>query len=447
MATFQASGLASGMDTASIIDQLVALESRPLTQLRARQSGLKTQLSALGEIVSKLNALASAARDLEANGVLSAKAVTTNDAFTATPGSSAAAGRYSIEVLALARAAKFRSAAFASGEVMAGGTLQLTVQGKAYDPIVIADGKSLEDVAFAIRQSGAPVSAVVLDDGTSRYLSITSRDTGYPIAGAPGDALAVGFTPAGGATGKLPAFAQTQPAENASVLVDDLPFTRQSNTFSDAVPGTTLVLKKAGAAEDLVLSTDPDATKARLQKFVDAYNDVAKLVQKQLSPAKDTDRASTLAGDSSIRSLQAKLQQIVATSVPGLANVRSLADVGVKTGRDGTLTIDATTLGKALDRDPSAVNALFATATIGLGGVVDALVTAQTRAADGLLTVRQQGIDASVKSLDGRAEALTRRIESFRVTLTRQFAAMEETVSGLRSIGNFLSAQSASSSR
>ena len=446
-ATFQASGLASGMDTASIIDQLVALESRPLNQLKSRQTGLRTQLSVIGDIVSKLTSLSAAAKDLEANGVLAAKAVTTNDAFTAAPGSSATAGRYSVEVLTLARAAKFRSTTFATGEVMAGGSLQLNVQGTSYDPIVIADGTSLEDAALAIRQSGAPVSAVVLDDGTSRYLSITARDTGYPLTGAAGDALSMTFTADVGATGKLPALAQTQSAQNATLKVDGLLFTRQSNTISDAVPGTTLSLRKEAAlAEDLVLSTDPEGTKARLQKFVDAYNAVAFLVQKQLSPTKDTDRSSTLAGDSSIRSLQAKLQSIVATTVPGLTNVRSLADLGVKTARDGSLSIDATTLGKALERDPAATNALFATTSTGLGGVVESLVNLQTRAGDGMLTSRQKGINASIKTLDTQADILARRIASFRETLTRQFAAMESTVSALKNIGTFLSAQSSASS-
>jgi flagellar hook-associated protein 2 len=254
------------------------------------------------------------------------------------------------------------------------------------------------------------------------------------------------FTPAGGATGKLPALAETQPATNARVLVDGLPFVRQSNAVADAVPGTTLTLKKLGPAEDLVLTNDAAGTQARLQKFADAYNDVVKLIQAQLSPGAGTDRSSTLAGDASIRGLQARLQAIVATTVGGGGDVRTLADLGVKTQRDGTLTIDATVLGKALDRNAGAVNALFSTATTGLGDVVDALVTSQTRASDGLLTTRQTGINASIKRMDQQAEVMARRIESFRTTLIRQFTAMEETVSGLKNIGNFLAAQSAKAS-
>jgi len=437
--TFSVGGLASGMDTASIVDQLVALESRPLTLLQNRQSGLKTQLSTLGSIISKLQAFKTATADLETNGVLAGKSSTTNDAFTAAPGSSTVAGRYSVQVNTLARAAKFQSAAFGAADTVAGGTLTLTVPDHDPYTITVGDGTSLEDFAFAIRQSGAPVSAVVLNDGTNRYLSVTARDTGFPLTGAAGDALGLAFAADGGSTNRLPALGQTQAAVNASVTVDGINFRRRGNTISDAIPGTTLTLKKEAApAEDLVVSTDTDGTKARLQKFVDAYNDLAALVQKQLSPTKDTDRSKTLAGDSSIRTLQSRLQGLVATSVGASTDVRTLADLGVKTAKDGSLSIDGTVLTKALERNPGAVNGLFSTATTGLGDVVEALVTAQTRAGDGLLTSRQTGINNTLKSLDVQAASIQRHIDSFRLTLERSFSAMEESVSGLKNMGTYL---------
>ncbi|MFO0580746.1 MAG: flagellar filament capping protein FliD [Anaeromyxobacter sp.] len=446
--TFSVSGLASGMDTASIVDKLVQLESQPLTNIATQQSGLKTQLSLIGQIISKLTALKSAAEDLDTNGVLAAKSSSENTAFTAAPGSSTVAGRYAVQVLALAKAAKFQSAAFASADTVAAGTFTLTVPDHDPYSVVIPDGTSLEDAAFLIRQSGAPVSAVVLNDGTNRYLSVTARDTGYPTTGVAADALGITFTPTGTSTNKLPALTQVQAAVNASVKVDNITFSRRTNTISDAIPGTTLTLKKeGGAAEDLVVSTDADGTKARLQKFVDAYNAVTAIVQKQLTPDKDTDRTKTLAGDSTVRTLQAKLQALVATSVGSSGDVRTLADVGVKTAKDGSLSVDSTVLTKALERNPAAVNALFSTKDTGLADVVGALVTAQTRSGDGLLVNRQAGINRTITSLDEQAARIQLHIDSFRLTLEKQFAAMENTVSNLKSMGTFLTSMSSSSSK
>ncbi|ABC81115.1 flagellar filament capping protein FliD [Anaeromyxobacter dehalogenans] len=442
-ASFRAGGLASGMDTNAIIDQLVALESRPLDQLRRRQAAFRTQISALGDIAASLSGLSAAAADLGDHGVLATQARSTSTAFSAAPGADAIAGSYRLAVKALAQPAKWRSAAFAAGAGVAGGTLRLTVQGTAVAPIAVPDGASLADVAYAIRQSGAAVSAVVLDDGTSSWLSVTARDTGHPLDGAPADALSISFTPSAGAVGQAPGFAELQPARNAQVEVDGLTFTRTGNVIADALPGVTLTLAAAGGpAEDLVLGTDPAGTQARLQKLVDGYNGVMRLLQRHLAVAKDSDRATTLAGDSTLRTLQARLQRVLVTEVPGLSSgVRTLADLGVRTGRDGSLSVDAATLSSALARDPAAANALFSTSGTGLAAVVKALVADHTRAGDGALVLRQDGLGRTVKDLDGQAAALQLRIDAFQQNLIRQFTAMESTVSGLKSIGSFLAGQ------
>jgi len=439
-ATFQAGGLASGLDTNTIIDKLVQLQSRPLTLLQKRQAAAKTQISLLGDLTSKLSALKDAARALADNGVLGSKATSTNTAFSAVPDSNAVAGSYSVQVQALAQAAKARSQAFAAGELVQGGTLALTVQGTAYS-VTVNDGSALEDVAAAIRLSGAPVSAVVLDNGTSRYLSVTSRDTGYPLAGTPAGALSIVETTTG-TTGKPLAAAVFQQAQNAAFTVDGLPFIRQGNTVTGAVPGTTLTLRaQGGPAEDLTQVYDPDATRTKLQAFVDAYNAVIGLVQKQLAVTPDADRESTLSGDPSIRSLQSQLQRVGATAVTGLVNVRTLTDLGVKTKRDGSLEIDATALAAAIGRDPGAVNAVFSNAADGISAQLGTLVDNFTRAGDGVLTSRSSSLGRKVKAMDDQAATLQARLDKYREALVAQFAAMEKVVSGLKTSGDFLTQQ------
>ena len=49
---FRAGGLASGLDTNSIIDGLTKLEQRPLDRLKTQQDGFKTQVSLIGQLVS-----------------------------------------------------------------------------------------------------------------------------------------------------------------------------------------------------------------------------------------------------------------------------------------------------------------------------------------------------------------------------------------------------------
>jgi flagellar hook-associated protein 2 len=448
--TITNSGLISGIDTASIVDQLVSLESRPISLLKSQQSAIKSQVSALGDIVSKLSALETAAKSLGSDGVLAAKATSTNDAFTATPGQGALAGRYSVRVDQLARAAKWRSGAFASADAaVAGGDLTLTIGTDSYK-IAVTAGTSLADVAFQIRQSGAPVSAQVLTGKDGAYLSITTRDTGY-TGTDPKAALDIGWAASGAGGGQEPGLAEVEAAQNALFTIDGLDFERKTNTVTDAIGGVTLTLKKGatapattGTVEDLVLTTDSDATRTKLQKFVDAYNGVMSLVQRQLAVTKDTDRKTTLAGDSAIRALQHSLQGLLVTEVPGLPNVRTLADVGVKTNRDGSLTIDSTSFASALARDPSAIDTLFSKPTTGLAQVISDFVQGQIKTTTGVLSARQTGLNKKVTALDDQMAVMQRRVAAFRTNLEKQFSAMESTLSNIKSTGQYLNAQLAS---
>ena len=61
---FSVGGLASGLDTQSIVDGLTKLEQKPLDTLRANQAGFKTQISLIGTVVSQINALQTAAKNI-----------------------------------------------------------------------------------------------------------------------------------------------------------------------------------------------------------------------------------------------------------------------------------------------------------------------------------------------------------------------------------------------
>ena len=98
VATFQGRWAGVGHRQQRIIEQLMAIESRPISILKSRQSGLKTQISTLGDISSKVTALFSAADALAKGGTLATKVDGTNTSFSAVSGSGAFAGRYELQV-------------------------------------------------------------------------------------------------------------------------------------------------------------------------------------------------------------------------------------------------------------------------------------------------------------------------------------------------------------
>ncbi len=440
--TFSAGGLASGLDSASIIDQLVKLESRPIDLLRSRQSALKTQVSLVGDLMSKLKDLNDSAKTLGTQGLLAVKVDGTPSSVSVTPGTGANAGRFSIGVSALATAAKARSVGFASADAeVKAGSLALQVQGQTFN-LNIAQGSTLNDVATAINGLGAGVSASLISNGSQTFLSLTNVKTGFTVGSNAADALVLTETSTG-ASGQALGLASTATATNAQLTVDGLSMERMSNELTDVIPGVTLQLKEPGPAEEVVLSRDTQATQDRLQKFVDSYNALMKGLQKQLAVTADTNRAVTLAGDPAVRNLQRQLSGLVSTAVPGLGDVRSLADLGVKTARDGSLSIDTDTLNRALTRNPGAVNTLFSQASTGLTAVTGSLVDSYTQSTTGILSSRQNSLNKNISSMDDQAVRLQDRIDAFRTKLTAQFTAMENVVSGLKAIGNFLTQQDA----
>jgi flagellar hook-associated protein 2 len=440
---FTASGLASGLDSASLITQLVQLESQPITSLRSTQSALRTQVSQLGSIASAVAALQSAAHALARDGVVSVQATSTHTSFGVSAQSSAAAGSYDVSIDKLAIAAKQRSGPFAAGQGVQGGTLHLET-GAAKADITVTDGESLQDLALAINQAGVAVTASVLSDGTSSYLSVSATDTGFPIGGAPADALTVSMQTTG-ATGTALVLSSVQDAENAWITVDKLPVESRSNQIAGAISGVTISAKSLSLQpETLVLTADNDGTASNLGAFVSAYNSLMNLVAKQLNVSASTDRTRTLAGDSTLRDLQQQMQKLFAVAVPGLSGASSLPAMGLTTDKDGTLSVDTERLTAALQQGPSALNAVFATATTGIGSVVDALSTRFTDPVQGALVLRQSGLNGQISGLDDQATRIQARVDAYHDMLVKQFTAMESLVSKLKSASNYLQSISVS---
>ena len=434
---FTAGGLASGLDTNSIVDKLVSLESQPITKNNNLQAALTYQISALGDLTSKIKSLSTSAAGL-AKGVTTSTAVTVPSGITAVAGTGALPGRYSITVTDIATTAKARSGQFDSANSqVAGGTLGLHVKGVAYS-ISIAANSDLGSVAQQINASGAPINASVITDGKKFYLSVSNRDTGKPIGSGVDGGVTIDSDPTG------IGLHVTQDAVNASIMVDDLPVESQSNQITTAIPGVTLnVVSKQTTAGDLVISSDSTKSQSSLQGFVDTYNSIMTSLQQSLRPDPKAPPAtgSTLDG-SLVLGLERKLQGLLSSQVVATGAHRTLADIGVKIQSDGTLTIDSARFSAAMSTDSRGVDAIFSTASTGIAAQAKALSTALADPLDGQLIQRQTSLRKNIKDLDVANQRLQDHVDSYKANLQAQFAHMESLIANYNSIGNFLSASS-----
>src|SRR6185436_741919 len=101
------SGLASGFDWRSLVDQLMDVERAPQRRLRSEQSGLAQRNTAFGNIVTQLNALKTRVEALKDATLFDSRSASVGDTTvaSATAGAGAALGTYTFDITQLATAA------------------------------------------------------------------------------------------------------------------------------------------------------------------------------------------------------------------------------------------------------------------------------------------------------------------------------------------------------
>ncbi len=352
------SGLASGLDTKTMIAAIMKAESLPLQRLQTRQSQLTQKRTALDDMQSKLASFQTALSGLSAETTFRARTATVSDTLTlgATVGAGAATGLYSIEVLELAAAHKVKSGSYAAPDqgLVADGTLTITAGTE--DPITVevsaaAGNNSLDAIRDAINAADKGVRAAVLNDGSGYRLVLTSEESGTTHAMVLDD----------GTTGlgvSAPANVVTA-AKNAHLLIDGLDITSQTNQITGVIEGVTLNLRKETTTPVTVdVVEDHSGVVAGVQSLVSSYNQIMDFFNTQFS----RDSPGVLSGDSTARSVQAQVMSLMTSGVEGIADgqIRSLSTVGVSfDGKTGKATLDTNTLESLMETRFDEVGRMF----------------------------------------------------------------------------------------
>jgi flagellar hook-associated protein 2 len=432
----QAGGLASGLDTASIIDSLVTLQQRPVAGIDDKIQAVRVKVSGLSTIATQLDGLGSALKSLQSGGVRAAAIASTHTTFSASTTTGAVPGRFSVQVESLATAARARSGLLDSETAPVAGTvLTFGINGVSTD-IAIDDGMPLDEVAERINSAGLSLNAAVLFDGSKAILSVSRAETGHAIGADPSTALTITETVTGSG-GQTLGLAVTTQAQNTVAQIDGLRFERQGTSIAGAIPGVTVEATATGAAETVVVSEDSAKTKERLTAFVTAYNTLAKSLQGELDLKPETDRSRSLGGDATLRLLQGRLQAVMSTSLgTGGTGLQSLADIGLKSNRDGTISLDDAAFNEALRRDGPGLDRLFGeTGTVATA--ISSLVEDYT-GTEGIITQRKTSLGEETSRLEDDKVVAERRIELFRERLVQQFTAMESIVASMTAMSTFL---------
>lgn len=435
-------GLATGLDTNGIIDQLIKLERRPIDVLVTQVDQAETTKSALSTLSGKFLALKSAVDKLKtADGVLLRQASSSSETvLTAAAGSGAQRGTATLTVTQLARGSVSGATVGKTSvddTIAAGaGTFRFQVGSGDVQTVNVDETTTLQGLANAINDLNAGVTASAINAGTAAApdyrLQIASKTTGASQT----------ITIVQDDTQLAVQTAQT--GRNAQFTVSGFAtsFERETNTFADVLPGVTINLKAEGTST-LTVDDDTDAIVDRVKAVVAAYNDIRTFVDANAEVSKTSDdelETGPLAANVGVRQLLTRVQEVFTGAVAGATSPYvNLASLGLATQRDGTIQLDESKLRAALGDDADAVATLFA-GEDDAGGVANALSTLldDVTKSTGSLSLQTDAIDAQVRSLEDSIAAGERNLEVFEKSLREQFAVMEQLVSSLQTQGNFL---------
>lgn len=436
MATASVSGLASGIDTAAMIDQLMQLEATSQNRLKSRVTSEQSAVTALQNLNSKLAALATSAkalattsRDSGAWGTLST--TSSLNTITATAGNTASAGSFSVEVEALAT-----SASTSLTGVAVAGNATFTIRDANGDPMLDSDGNAITLTTDADPSYGEIATKI---NATSTKTGLTAR----VINGDAGPVLEITSTKTGTDSNfSITDGTQTLTAANGAdgrISVNGIQISSESNTYTDALTGVSVTVgagTAVGATAQVTVARDAASRSASVKSMVDSVNELLNSIAAQTANnPSDPTKSGVLVGDGTVRRIS---DELLDTVYPG--DETSLAKYGVELDRYGKFTFDAETFAKAYAADPDGVTKAFT----GEGGFAERVQKVAEKASDrfdGTITTSIQGRNSTITRLNSSIDAWDDRLALRRATLERQFLSMETTLSNLQAQGNWLVSQ------
>jgi flagellar hook-associated protein 2 len=453
-------GLVSGLDTNSIIEQLMELQQKPIVKLQQKEAAYQVELSAYGSLKGILDSLQSAVEDLDSVSNLTRFSAVSGDTdlFSVSADENATAGSYGITVQQLAGVHKLTSGAFSKEEYIGEGTLHLRVGNGSTMDIDVSATDTIVEMAQAINDSEAGVRAGVIFDGAAGYfLTLAADETGVE------NVINLTVTDTGDANntdmnglsrlvydkGVTENLSNSQDAADSIVTVDGVAdIHRDTNVINDVIEGVTLTLESAPAAPDnqttLTVSRDLDAVASQITAFVDAYNEAIDVFETYQSYDTDSEDAGVLLGDAATKSMRNRLNTMVTATVSGVESFTRLADLGITLNREGRLEVDSSTLNSALEDHFDDVAQFFTQSTEGSEGFavrMEDTLYAILRSTDGTLAARTDGIQNSIDGIEDQVERIEMRNLAWEARTRAQFNALEVLLAEYQTAGDSLTQQ------
>jgi flagellar hook-associated protein 2 len=431
--TITITGLATSLETESIIEKLMEVEKMPKTRLEIKEGQVKARETALQGILTKMQELQTSLQNLSSPTLWEEvqTASSSSTAVTAELNGGAGAGGYQVEVSQLARAAQKTYAFAESAEPST-----LTIGGQT---IELAAGATLADAVQKINSNHETGVAAVAVGGK---LVLSSRTTGAEAT----------ITAAG--PGLEEEAAKAKAGLNAIYTVDGVEGTSATNVLDEAIPGVTLTISAVTSGPTTInvteLAPSSTAVAEKVKAFVTAYNSAVEMIESKLEEehinnpsTQEEANKGVLRGDAALNDLLIDMRSALSES--------GLAKLGVTTGAPsasvtassasvkGLLVFEESTLTALLKSNPTEAREAIS----GVGGFTTVLepIVNETTAPTGGISERVSAATTESAQLREEMTALEERLTLREERLHAQFTAMETALEKSKSESEWMKSE------
>ncbi len=370
----------SGLNVTQIVDSLVQAEQVPQeNQIQSKIDARNTAISAIGEIKSALSKLSTSLSALFGNTSLKVNSSSSAISATISNPSTAVAINSTISVSTLAKGQTLAFEDYSSSTSLVGaGSLVLergdwssgsfvassTVTSKTLSVTATDTLESLKDKINALDYG---VTASVLGAGDGTYTLVLKSQDGKENSLR----ITASESPSGSGLSSIDntttnGSKQKVAGTDASFTVDGISLTRSSNVISDLFTGYTVNLNASTTVNgtdtpvNLTGTVDNSSAITNLQSFVNAVNEARTLLNEKTFRGSASKESGELSDDPVVKSIQKQLNNLTSSQLTGFgANGVYLSNLGVRTEKDGQLTLNTTILENELKNNPSSLDAIF----------------------------------------------------------------------------------------
>ena len=365
----------SGLNITQIVDSLVQAEKTPQSELiNNKITKNNTSISAIAEVKSALSGLSSSIKTLKGSTALTPTSNSTSITVEINDASKATTLDSSITVSSLAAGQTLAFSGFSSSTaIVGGGTLKLERGDWSSGSFVASSTVSSQDITVSSTDTLASlrdkinalnygVTASIVGTGDGTFNLVLKSETGAE------NALRVTATesPSGSGLASIDntstnASKQKIAGVDASIVVDGITLTRSTNNITDLFEGYSVnLISTTSSAAKIVSSVDTDQAEKYLQTFVDAVNVIKKVFNEKTFRGSSSSKPGPLASDTVILGIKKRIDSFFSSGITGFGtDSLYLSNLGVRTEKDNTLSLNSTILAKELKNNPATYDAIF----------------------------------------------------------------------------------------